>query len=465
MKNLTFFFLFIFNFCFSQNIAEKLNTATQNFLKSPSMYSGNLSFFVSDENGNLIYEYQGNKGLTTASTQKIFTAITALDLLGKDYTYTTTASYQGEIKNNELIGNLIISSNGDPTLGSWRYPGYEPENFRKKLMDAVQKLNIKKITGNIIIDDSYFDFQTIPGGWPWNDLGNYYGAGVWGVNWRENQFDIHIEGGSAIGTSTKFKSFSYPLESVKWVNQTQSAGAQTGDRSLIFTAPHSEVALINGTLPMGKTTTVSGATPNPPIQLGVEVEKWLIDSGIELNGNLTSYSKELIQDKKINLNGKKDFFTYQSPKLEKIVYWFMRKSVNLYGETFLKTLAKSKKNNSSFDVGIQVLKDFWVGKGIHPSMINFADGSGLSPQNYVSARAEVQALLWAQKQKWYDVFYDSFPTYNNMRMKSGTIKDSKGYTGYHISTTGKKYVFSILVNNHSSSDINGELFKILNILK
>ena len=50
-------------------------------------------------------------------------------------------------------------------------------------------------------------------------------------------------------------------------------------------------------------------------------------------------------------------------------------------------------------------------------MINFADGSGLSPQNYVSAKAEVQALLYAQKQPWFDTFYKALPTYNGMKMK------------------------------------------------
>ena len=53
------------------------------------------------------------------------------------------------------------------------------------------------------------------------------------------------------------------------------------------------------------------------------------------------------------------------------------------------------------DAGITFLKDFWKAKGINTSMINFADGSGLSPQNYVSARAEVQALLWSKKQPWF----------------------------------------------------------------
>jgi D-alanyl-D-alanine carboxypeptidase/D-alanyl-D-alanine-endopeptidase (penicillin-binding protein 4) len=50
--------------------------------RSENMLAANLSFYVADENGNVIYEYQGNKGLSTASTQKIFTAIAALDKLG-----------------------------------------------------------------------------------------------------------------------------------------------------------------------------------------------------------------------------------------------------------------------------------------------------------------------------------------------------------------------------------------------
>jgi D-alanyl-D-alanine carboxypeptidase/D-alanyl-D-alanine-endopeptidase (penicillin-binding protein 4) len=52
-----------------------------------------------------------------------------------------------------------------------------------------------------------------------------------------------------------------------------------------------------------------------------------------------------------------------------------------------------------------------------------------------------------------------------MKMKSGTIKDSKAYAGYHTSKEGKKYVYAIIVNNYSGNDINGELFRVLNVLK
>ncbi|ASE61465.1 D-alanyl-D-alanine carboxypeptidase/D-alanyl-D-alanine endopeptidase [Chryseobacterium indologenes] len=441
----------------AQNIAQKLDRATKDLMDSSSAIASALSFYVSDENGNFIYEYQGNKGLSTASTQKIFTAGAALETLGKNYTFKTTSSYSGSLSGGTLNGNLFVSSNGDPTLGSWRYEAYKPENFKKKLIEAVKKAGITKISGDLVIDDSYFDHQTIPGGWPWDDSGNYYGAGVWGINWRENQFDINING-------TDFKSFSYPLEGVKWLNDLKAGGSS--DQSLIFTAPHSGVALINGMLPGGKTVTVSGSVPNPPLQLGVEVKQWLQESGIEISGKTLTCSQLEMDGKPVPEIPKNNIILhYESPTLDKIVYWFLRKSINMYGETLIKTLGKEKKGNSSFKSGVSYLKEFWKAKGINPNMINFADGSGLSPQNYVSAKAEVQALLYAKKQSWFDAYYDGFPMQDNgMKMKSGTMRDTKSFAGYHTAKDGKKYVFSIIINNYQGSG-SAELQKILNILK
>lgn len=457
MKKILAVFILSVQIISAQDMAQKLDKATKDLMDSSGAASSSLSFYVSDENGNFLYEYQGNKGLSTASTQKIFTAGAALETLGKNYTFKTTSSYSGTLSGSVLNGNLFISSNGDPTLGSWRFEAYKPESFKKKFTEAVKSSGIAKISGDLVIDDSYFDHQTIPGGWPWNDLGNYYGAGVWGINWRENQFDINING-------TDFKSFSYPLEGVKWLNDLKTGGSS--DQSLIFTAPYSNVALINGMLPGGKTVTVSGSTPNPPLQLAVEVKKWLQESGIELSGKVVINSQLEIEGKQILEAPKTNIIlTYESPTLDKIIYWFLRKSVNLYGEVLIKTLGKEKKGNSSFKSGVTYLKEFWKSKGINPNMINFADGSGLSPQNYVSAKAEVQALLYAKKQPWFDVYYDGFPIQENgMKMKSGTMKDTKSFAGYHIAKDGKKYVFSIIINNYQGSG-SAELQKILNVLK
>lgn len=442
---------------YSQSISADLEKSVKEMMVAPNALAASLSFYVSDENGNLVYEYNGNKGLSTASTQKIFTSAAALETLGKDYQFKTTASYSGKMSNGNLDGDLYITSNGDPTLGSWRYEAYKPENFKQKLLEAIKRSGIKKITGNLIIDDSYFDFQSTSGGWPWNDLGNYYGAGTFGVNWRENQFDINING-------NQIKNYSYELQNVNWINELKTGGSS--DQSLIFTAPHSETAMINGMLPAGKVTTVSGATPNPPIQLAVEIKKILEDNGISISGKTTTYYNEKVAGKSISkAPDQNQIFEYKSPTLDKIVYWFLRKSINLYGETLIKTMAKEKRNDPSFATGVDFLKDFWKSKGIHPNMINFADGSGLSPQNYVSAKAQVQALLYSKKQHWFNVFHEGFPTQNGIKMKSGTIKDSKSFAGYHTSKSGKNYVFSIILNNYQGGSISNALFKVLDNLK
>ena len=316
----------------------------------------------------------------------------------------------------------------------------------------------------MIIDDTYFDFQTIPGGWAWNDIGNYYGTGIWGVNWRENQFEINIKGGKLEGEKTEIIGYSYLLEGIEWVNEVISYQGNR-DRSVIYTAPMSKMAYINGFLPMKKVTKVSGALPNPPLQLGFEIKNWLKENGIDFKGEVITSSQELVRKGyKKNYEGK-EIWKHQSPKLEQIVYWFLKKSINFYGESLIKTIGREKNNEASFSSGMKVLKDFWQEKNIHPAMINFSDGSGLSPQNYASAKAEVQALLWAKQQKWYPIFEESLPIYNQMKMKSGTIKDAKGYAGYHTSKDGEKYIFSVIINNYHGENINEKLFKLLDCLK
>lgn len=449
MKKYIILFIFFFaELIFAQSVSQNIEQQVKSLLASAPMYSGSLSFYVTDESGNKVYEYDANRGLSTASTMKVFTAAAALETLGKEYKFTTKVA---------LENNLYISSNGDPTLGSWRYDGYKPEDFKNKIIEVLKSKNITKISGDLIIDDTYFDFQKIPGGWPYNDMGNYYGAGVWSVNWRENQFDINTFG-------RDIKGFNVNLDGLKFVNELRTEGSN--DRSIIYTQPYSDVAYVNGALP-AKEMKISGAMPNPPRLLALEVVDELKKQNIIFNGKIIINSERLINgEMPLVFPENKVVLTYDSPTLEKMVYWFLKKSINLYGETFVKTMAKEKTGISSFEIGMKYLKNFWKQKGIDERMINFADGSGLSPQNYASAKAEVQALLWAKKQPWFSAYYEGFPVQGNgMKMKSGSIKDSRAFAGYHTSKSGKNYVFSIIMNNYQAADLSDALYKVLNTLK
>jgi D-alanyl-D-alanine carboxypeptidase/D-alanyl-D-alanine-endopeptidase (penicillin-binding protein 4) len=121
-------------------------------------------------------------------------------------------------------------------------------------------------------------------------------------------------------------------------------------------------------------------------------------------------------EKPISFPDNKVILEYKSPTLDKIVYWFLKKSVNLLGN-FRENNGERKNGNPSFKSGMKYLKSFWKDKGIDERMINFVDGSGLSPQNYASAKAEVQALLWAKNNHGFRLIMMVFGNGKRMKMK------------------------------------------------
>jgi D-alanyl-D-alanine carboxypeptidase/D-alanyl-D-alanine-endopeptidase (penicillin-binding protein 4) len=159
--------------------------------------------------------------------------------------------------------------------------------------------------------------------------------------------------------------------------------------------------------------------------------------------------------------------TYFSPRLDSINYWFLKKSINLYGEALVKTLAYEKTGTGSTEKGVALIRDFWGSHGIEASAIHLADGSGLSPQNRVTTDALVKVLQYAKTRPWYPAFYRALPEINGMRMKSGAIGGVRSYAGYQVAADGKEYVFSIIVNNYdgSSAEVIKKMFSVLNVLK
>ena len=119
------------------------------------------------------------------------------------------------------------------------------------------------------------------------------------------------------------------------------------------------------------------------------------------------------------------------------------------------------------DSGLVVLKKFWKENGLDENELNMRDGSGLSPLNRVTTHAQVEILKFARKRAWYSYFYNALPEFNNMKMKSGTISDTKGFCGYHKSGEGREYIFSFLVNNYNgrSSNLVNKMYKVLDQLK
>lgn len=455
-----FLALSLFLFCVitsgAQNVSAALEKAVQKLQSDPQMQQALLSLYVADvATGKAVFAHNSSVGMAPASTQKLITSATAYALLGPGFRYRTRFAL---IKNG-AAHTLAIQPSGDPTLGSWRWKATGEDAVVQRITAAVRNSGAGAL-GNIIVYHKGWNEEAIPGGWTWEDMGNYYGAGAFGLNWRENQYDVLLRSGNKIGdevqvTGTVPRLYDFSLQS-----QVRSAAKGTGDRTLIYLPVMSSEGVIRGTIPVGESKfKVSGALPNPMHQFTETLSEALRNTAqlpaapalvLEEQGPFTTVLHEEV-----------------SPALDSIIYWFNQKSINLYGEALLKTMAQQKGKKATTEDGVEAVKNFWKEQGIPATELNILDGSGLSPANRITTRAQVAVLLYAKKQSWYPGFFASLPVYNGMKMKSGTIGGVKGFAGYHTAKGGTTYAFSILVNNYngSASGIVQKMYAVLNELK
>ncbi len=440
----------------SQSIATKLQQAVKKLSGEPQMKYASMSLYVVDQKtGNGVFNYNGQTGLVPASAQKVITAAAAFDLLGTDYSYQTELSYDGSIEGEVLNGNLYIMGYGDPTLGSDRYANTKETIVLAKWMQAIAKLKIKKINGEVVCFDKTWSSQTIPGGWIWDDIGNYFGAGAAAINWNENAYDIFLKSGNKVGEQVSVVSMSPPPADVTFVNEIVTGKIGSGDNAWIYLPPYSSVGYLRGTIPPDqKAFKIAGSFPDPPRQLRSIIMEALKKNGIAVSNDSKKNEDEPSLLKVMN--------SHASPPLDSIVYWFMRKSINLYGESLVKTIGFVIKNEGSTDVGIKLIRNFWKEKGIDPGSLVISDGSGLSPTNRVTTEALVNVMQYAKSRPWYNPFFNALPSFNGIKMKSGTMTGVKSFTGY---VNG--YTFAFIINNYSgsSSDITGKMYAVLDAMK
>lgn len=441
----------------AQTVQQRLQKAFQQFDTDSQLKHAISSLYVIDaQTGGIVFDKNSQVGLAPASTQKIFTSVTAFELLGRDYRYKTDMGYTGVIKNGILSGDLVFTGSNDPTFGSWRYGSTYDSMILNKMTAALKKLNVTKIDGAVSYNFSYEhpNEYSIPDGWIWQDIGNYYGAAADIINWKENQYDIILRSGKNIGDPVEIVSPKLLIS-----NQLKSAAKGTGDNAYIYLPTFGAAQTIAGTIPVGENAfKISASVRWPTISFLDDFCDKINKQGIKGEQGVFKYKQD---DKP------KSIYTHYSPTLDSIIYWFLRKSINLYGEALVKTFAYQKLGNNSTDSGVAIVRKFWQQKGLDIEELNMYDGSGLSPLNRVTTHAQVEVLKFARSKTWFPYFYDALPEYNGMKMKSGTISDVKGFCGYQKSKDGHEYIFSFLVNNYSgkTSGVVGKMYKVLDELK
>lgn len=457
------FYLILFIVPFSVYSQEK---AFNNFLADTATKHAVVSFYIADsENGRCIFGYNSGKSITPASVMKLVTSSIALELLGPEYVFKTTTGYTGKLnsKSGKLNGDIVITGGGDPTLGSKEFADHYG-NFIEKWIDEIKKAGIRNIEGRILTDDSYYDYQPAPAKWLWEDIGNYYGAGAYGLSIGDNTLEIHYLTSS--DSLNHIVTGVYPEECLIDLEDRLTVYG-TKDEGYVFAAPYADKGWIEGSIPANKDDFVLRASvPDPPLLMARLTDKKLRAAGIRIKGQPSTVRIEGSINMPVKMIARID-----SPPLKDIIEVLNHESVNLYAEHLLKELGKAYKDSGTTSAGIEVIKEFLESVGIPGKGLFMEDGSGLSRSNAINAESMVELLLYLKKNsKYFNEFYSSLPeagkegtlkdyfkdnTFESRLMaKSGSMNRVRSYAGYLQTISGKELAFCIIVNNFTGPSRN-----------
>lgn len=471
MKKVPLFVLFLLvvpGISLAQSLEKAIAQSFRQFQSDPSLEFGTASLTVLNANtGEVIFAENANTGLATASTLKAITTASAYSVLGSNFRYETKLLYSGTIRNGELDGDIIIVGSGDPSLGSDNFEETKPELILQRWLTAIQSAGIKSIKGSVIADDRLFNGHTAPSGWTWIDMGQYYGSGVSSLNWRENKVKINISAKGQIGALTTLQGTTPSLPYQRIVNEVTIGKAGSGDQVYAFSAPYSSAIYLRGSYASDLNKQIEISVPDGAFDAAFSLKSFLQNNQIPVGKEVNTAF--LMEKNGINLPvDLKQLDSYLSPTVSQISYWFMKKSINLYGEALLKTASLKANGDQDTRKAADWEQKYWAAKtGEKPGALRIRDGSGLSPENRVTTMAMARILLQAKKENWFGSYYENMPLVNGLKMKSGTISGVLGYTGYHTTPDGTPVVFAFLINNHQSSaqPMRVKMFKMLDVLK
>lgn len=140
---------------------QNVQAGIDNLLHSDMFQTSQVGIMIYDlDADSAIYRHNERQMMRPASTMKVITAITALDRLGGSYQFKTDLCYTGEVDSTTLNGDVYCVGGFDPRFNS---------DDMRAFAEALRKLGVDTIHGNIYADKSMKDGNLLGEGWCWDD--------------------------------------------------------------------------------------------------------------------------------------------------------------------------------------------------------------------------------------------------------------------------------------------------------
>lgn len=132
-----------------------------NLLQHDMFETSTVGMMVYDlDADSVLYSHNARLLLRPASTMKLVTAIAAIDRLGGSYQFKTELCYTGEVSDRTLTGDIYCVGGFDPRFNS---------DDMRAFVEAIHKMGVDTIRGNIYADKSMKDADQFGAGWCWDD--------------------------------------------------------------------------------------------------------------------------------------------------------------------------------------------------------------------------------------------------------------------------------------------------------
>jgi D-alanyl-D-alanine carboxypeptidase/D-alanyl-D-alanine-endopeptidase (penicillin-binding protein 4) len=357
---------------------------------------------VNPRTADTLYSKNAGKLFMPASNMKIITSAAALTLLGPEYRYRTTFLTDGEVRDSLLDGNLLVIGRGDPTVSD-RMRG-TATTVMDALADSLRSHGVRQISGSLARVGNAFPDSIYGYGWEWDDLGEYYGAGVDELIFNEGM-------------------------------------APTTLRPLPDTV---------------RDSLYSGPAKNPGKAYLDALHDALVRKSLRLDGG--------VRDSTLPTPLRMDtLFVLVSPPLREILPALMKPSQNQIAEILLRTIGLERGGLGTADSARKIVGQQLLAWGVQPDGFVIRDGSGLSDQDLLTPETIVRVLDRIQRDTAFATYYNSMPiagidgtidtrmkgtpAEGNVHAKTGTLAKARSLSGYVTTADGERLIFSILANN------------------
>lgn len=419
------------------------------------------------DTGIVWYERNSQRLFMPASNEKVPTTASTLQTLGPGFRFTTILAASGELTTPTLEGDLIVWSNGDPTMYNRFFD--EPQSVFRAWARQLKARGLERVTGAVIGDDNAFDDEHFGAGWTIDGFGNWWSAEVGPLVVNENYVDIRIvppdltsgEVQLVPNLPSAYYNIVNNLKVVAEGGTSISVERPFGTNDIIFNGQ-----VVAGSSPIER----SPAIHNPTLWYATVLRETLIEEGITVDGP----ARDIDDVKNVTYDTMQlpRLIEHESPPLGDILKGLMKRSQNLYAEIMPRAMAWKETGKGTFSGGREIVQRELVKFGIEKGTYRYADGSGLTRYNYISpdiiATIYKKMLTTQHKNIWWDAQAimgvdgtlrnraKGTAAEGNMRGKTGTIGNVRALSGYVTTADGEDLVLSFIVNGHLRSDRDNE---------